>query len=248
MNHEGDAASFLTDRGAAVKLPNMPRRPRVAPGGLVYHVLNRSVGRMVMFRRDGDFEAFGRVMREAHERHPIRILAYCLMPTHWHFVVWPGEDGEVTNFFRWLAHAHAMRWRVSHHTVGYGHLYQGRFKSFPVQRGEHFLTLCRYVERNPVAANRVKMAEDWPWSSLWVRLHGTDEQKAILSPWPVDRPEQWIEHVNRPLKESEVEKIKQSLDRGRPLGGERWISQTVGRLGLEHTVRREGRPKTSDKN
>jgi putative transposase len=82
---------------------------------------------MHMFRKDADFEAFQQVMIEAYERHPIRILSYCVLSNHWHFVVWPEEDGQVTDFFRWLAHTHAMRWRVSRRTVGYGHLYQGRF-------------------------------------------------------------------------------------------------------------------------
>src|SRR5574340_98530 len=122
------------------------RRPRIAPGGLVYHVLNRSVGRMKMFRTKRDFMAFERLLIEAHERRALRLLAYCVMPTHWHFVAWPREDGDLTAFFRWLAHTHAMRWRVAHHTVGYGHLYQARFKSFAVQRDEHLPSVCRYVE------------------------------------------------------------------------------------------------------
>src|SRR5690348_9601079 len=137
----------------------MPRRARAAPGGVVYHVLNRSVGKMKMFRREGDYEAFLRVISEAHERHPIRILSLCVMPSHWHFVVWPRADGQLTDFFRWLAHTHAMRWRTSHHTVGYGHLYQGRFKSFPVQADSHLRTVCRYVERNPLTAGLVTRAE-----------------------------------------------------------------------------------------
>jgi putative transposase len=78
----------------------MPRAPRVAPPGQVYHVLNRSVGRMKMFRKDADFDAFNRVLVQAHALHPIRILSYCVMPSHWHFVVWPEKDGELTAFFR----------------------------------------------------------------------------------------------------------------------------------------------------
>ena len=89
----------------------MPRTARVAPGGFVYHVLNRSVGRMHMFRKDADFEAFERVMVEAHQRQPIRVLSYCVMSNHWHFVVWPEHDGQLTDFFRRLAHTHAVRWR-----------------------------------------------------------------------------------------------------------------------------------------
>ena len=128
----------------------MPRAARKAPGGQVYHVLNRAVGKMHLFGKDADFEAFQRVMIEAHQRHPIRILSYCVLSNRWHFAVWPDADGQVTAFFRWLAHTHAMRWRVAHRTVGYGHLYQGRFQSFPVQSDDHLLTVLRYIERNAV--------------------------------------------------------------------------------------------------
>src|SRR6058998_898085 len=151
----------------------MPRRPRVAPGGQVYHVLNRSAGRMKMLRNDKDYAAFTALIGEALERHPMRILAYCVLSNHWHFVAWPRHDGELTAFFRWLTHTHAMRWRVAHHTVGYGHLYQGRFKSFPIETDPSVLTVCRYVERNALTAGLVKRAEDWQWSSLWARMHGT---------------------------------------------------------------------------
>src|SRR6266404_3690294 len=108
----------------------MPRLARIAPGGWIYHVMNRTVGRYRMFRTDEDFAAFQRIMLQAHELHPMRILAYCLMGNHWHLVVWPSRDGQLSRFFKWLSLTHAVRWRVSHRTVGYGHLYQGRFKAF----------------------------------------------------------------------------------------------------------------------
>src|SRR5512135_1081483 len=152
----------------------MPRRARVAPGGLAYHVLNRTVAGLPLFRKAADYEAFERIMIEAHERHPLRILAWCLMRNHWHFVVWPREEGEVTAYFRWLAHTHAMRLHVAHRTVGRGHLYQGRFKSFPIQEDEHFWTVCRYVERNALTAKVVDRAEDWRWCSLSARRRGDE--------------------------------------------------------------------------
>jgi putative transposase len=222
----------------------MARSARIAPGGLVYHVLNRTVGRMKMFRSPRDFEAFERVMAQAMERHPIRMLSYCLLSNHWHFVVYPKEDGELSAFFRWLAHTHAMRWRVSHHTVGYGHLYQGRFKSFPVQTDRHLLTVCRYVERNALSAGLVEQgeAEDWQWGSLWVRRHGSEAQKSLLSPWPTPRPSDWLERVNAPIAARERDRLTTSLRRGRPFGDEKWTERTVRNLGLEYTVRREGRP------
>ena len=91
----------------------MPRAARKAPRGQVYHVLNRSVGKMHLFGKDADFETFQRVMIERTERHPIRILSYCVLSNHWHFAVWPDADGQVTALFRWLAHTHATRWRGS---------------------------------------------------------------------------------------------------------------------------------------
>ena len=149
----------------------MPRAARKAPGGQVYHVLNRSIGRMHVFGKNADFEAFQRVMIEAHQRHPIRILSYCVMSSDWHFVVWPQADGQVTAFFGWLSHTHAMRRRVAYRTVGYGHLDQGRFQSFPVQGDEHLLTVLRYVERNAVGAGCVARAETgvgaaWDWKRV----------------------------------------------------------------------------------
>ena len=230
----------------------MSRTARSAPAGLVYHVLNRSVGRMKMFRRDGDFDAFERIIGEAHARHPLRLLAYCVMPTHWHFVVWPQKEGEMTGFFRWLAHTHAMRWRVSHHTVGYGHLYQGRFKSFPVKRDDHFLTVCRYVERNALTAGLVERAENWRYGSLCARAtaasastsdgDGDHPIRPPLSDWPVERPANRLELVNRPLTEKEIDRVRVSIARDRPLGDDDWARRTAARLNLEHTLRAEGRP------
>ena len=135
------------------------------------------------------------------------------------FAVWPDADGQVTAFFRWLAHTYAMRWRVAHRTVGYGHLYQGRSKSFPVQSDEHLLTVLRYIERNAVGAGLVTRAERW--SGLWARMHGADAIKAILSPWPVERSVDWTDRVNAPLSAKEFGRVRVSIERGRPFGEQR---------------------------
>ena len=198
---------------------------------------------MHLFRRDADFEAFERVMVEAHDRQPIRILSYCVLSNHWHFVVWPKKDGQLTDFFRRLAHTHAVRWRVSHRTVGYGPVYQGRFKSFPVQRDDHLLSLLHYVERNPLSAGLVERSQLWRYCSLWSRVHGADEIKALLSPWPVERPANWTARVNAPLTAKELDRVRLSIERGRPYGGDEWVRRTVNELGLLHTVRPEGRPR-----
>ena len=218
----------------------MPRQARVAPGGWIYHVVNRSAGRMQILRSQKDFAEFDHVLLQAHERCPLRILSYCLMGNHWHFVVWPKKDGQLTEFFRWLAHTHAMRWRVSHNTVGYGPLYQGRYKSFPVQPGASLLKVCRYVEGNPLTAGLVERAGDWRWGSLWVREHGTPEQKALLCDWPTPRPAAWASRVNAARTKKDQSRWELSLSRSRPFGDDGWTAQTVKKLELEHTVRGEG--------
>ena len=145
----------------------MPRRARSIKGGLVYHILNRANARMTIFEKEADYAAFERVLEEAYAREPLRILGYCVMPNHWHMVVWPkrGADRQVSEFCRWLTVTHTQRWHAHHHTSGTGHLYQGRFKSFPVESDDHLYTVLRYVERNSVRANLVEKAEAWRWSS-----------------------------------------------------------------------------------
>lgn len=209
----------------------------------MYHVLNRAVAGLPLFRKEADYQAFERIMMEAYERRPLRILAWCLMRNHWHFVVWPQAEGEVTAYFRWLTHTHVMRWHVAHNTVGQGHLYQGRFKSFPIQEDEHFLTVCRYVERNALTAQLVERAESWRWGSLWVRHHRDNPLKALLSNWPIQRPTNWRALVNAVMTEKEVERIQTSITRNRPYGNEWWQRDQAKRFDLTHTLRCKGRPR-----
>src|SRR5271154_7609184 len=150
----------------------MPRRLRTAAGGFVYHVLNRAVGRATIFGKAGDYAAFVKVLRQAHELIPTRLLAFCLMPNHWHMLVWPQEDGELSRYLQWVTMTHTQRWHTHHHTVGTGPLYQGRFKSFPIQEDAHLWTAWRDVERNALRAALVQRAEKWPWSSLALRERG----------------------------------------------------------------------------
>ena len=124
----------------------MARRPRLAAGDLAYHVLNRRVGRLSLFDQPADYAAFETILAEAQTQTGIRIAAYCLMPSHWHLLLWPRRDGELSEVLRWMTVTHTQRWHAHHHTAGTGPVYQGRFKSLPVQTDAHFLTVARYVE------------------------------------------------------------------------------------------------------
>ncbi len=221
----------------------MGRGRRVAPGGLVYHVLNRGVARLALFEKDADYDAFERVMAEAMQEFPTRLLSYCLMPNHWHMVIWPREDGELTDFMRWLTHTHVMRWHAHYGTSGTGHLYQGRFKAFPMETDEHFYTVMRYVERNALRANLARRAEEWRWSSLWRRQFGDVESRKLLSDWPLPRPRNWVDIVNQPQSDAELQSLRKSVQRGTPFGSSQWQVRTANRLGLEWTIRPRGRPR-----
>ena len=103
---------------------------------------------MTILEDDGDYEAFEKALAQAVERTGTRLLAYCLMPNHWHLVVWPQQDGELSRFVGWLTLTHTQRWHAHRRSTGSGHVYQGYFKSFPIQEDEHFYAVTRYVERD----------------------------------------------------------------------------------------------------
>ena len=223
----------------------MPRRARISTGGLAYHILNRRVGRLALFDKPADYMTFEKILNEAHERTGIRIAAYCLMPNHWHLLLWPRDDGELSEVMRWITVTHTQRWHAHRQSFGSGPVYQGRFRSFPVQTDEHFLTVARYVERNAVRAKLVKRAEQWQWSSLWRWAQGDPKLLAFLSDWPVKRPRQWVGWVNRAETASELEDLRCSAQRGRPFGSQGWVVRVAKRLSLESTLRPRGRPKAS---
>ena len=220
-----------------------PKRSDVA--GAIYHMLNRANRRSTIFHKDDDFEAFERIMAEALERCPeLQLFAYCLMPNHWHLVVRPLVDGEMGRFGQWLGLTHTQRYNAHYQTTGEGHLYQGRYKSFPVQDDDHFLLVCRYVERNALTAGLCDTPDEWKYCSLYRWKHGRPKEKALLSPWPIPRRPNWVDWVAKLLSAREQEHIQRSIRRGTPYGQDDWVKSTAKKMGLESTLRRQGRPKT----
>ncbi len=221
----------------------MPRSNRIASANYIYHVLNRSNERVPIFEGMGDYAWFESLLAEARQRIPLRILSYCLMPNHWHLVLWPREDDQLPKFMDWLTGTHAINWRMHRDNLGNGHVYQGRYKSFPIQDGSHFFTVCRYVERNALRANLVHRAENWRWSSLWRRVNGVDLES--LDEWPNQRPDDWVARVNRSQTLAELKSLRTCVRRNRPYGELEWQQQTAIQLGLESTLQPAGRPHKS---
>ena len=211
---------------------------------MVFHVLNRANARARIFAKDADYAAFERVMCETLARKPMRMLGYLIMPNHWHLVLWPEHDGELGAFMQRLTTTHVRRWHLHRKTVGCGHLYQGTYKSFPIEADEHLLTVLCYVERNALRAGLVERAEEWRWSSLWRWQHAevTDDVPPLTA-WPVDRPRQWLLQVNRPQGKAELEALQTAVQRGRPFGSALWQATTAQELGLESTFQPRGRPR-----
>jgi putative transposase len=218
----------------------MPRTARASLGGWCYHVLNRGNGRAEIFHQDDDYAAFVRLFEPACERLPMRILGYCLMPNHFHLVLWPHEDGDLGRWMQWLMTSHVRRYH--RHYGGSGHIWQGRFKAFPIQEDGHLLTVLRYAERNALRAKLVRRAEAWPWSSLPER--STAASQRILSASPVAIPGNWLSLVNEPQTEAELAALRTSAQRGTPFGGPRWTKRAAEALCLESTLRPRGRPRS----
>jgi len=240
----------------------MPRFPRPPTGGIVCHALNRANAGLTLFDSAPDYELFEHTLAQAHQRVAMRTLAFCVMPNHWHLVLRPRADDDLPEFMRWLTVTHTQRWHAAHGTAGSGHVYQGRYKMFPVQarrvtaaerrrgvldKGSSLWTVLRYVERNALRARLVARAEKWRWGSLWRRTQGDADQRAILSDPPAGWPADWVERVNRPQTAEEEQALADCIARGRPFGTPDWIAATAAKLGLQATLRPRGRPRKSRK-
>lgn len=219
----------------------MPRRANFV-GELVYHVVNRAATRMRLFDSPQDYIAAQQLLFEVTAETGMRLLAYCIMPNHWHLILWPRNSTEMSRFLQLFTGTHAQRWRAFHSSIGCGAVYQGRYKAFPIQTGVYFLNACRYVERNPVRAKLVRRAQDWQWSSCWSRQY--EQTKDLTYQWPVSRPDDWLSIVNKAESVEDLQELRYAVSRELPLGDKKWVAETAKTLRIESRLRKPGRPKT----
>ena len=177
-------------------------------------------------------------MTKANNRIPMRILSYCLMPNHFHLVLWPYEDGDLSRWMQWLLTSHVRRYHRQRGSSS--HVWQGRFKAFPIQQDSHLLTVIRYVERNPVRANLVRSAANWRWSSI--SESASDERRSMISPTPTPRPADWLQFVDEPQSLPELEALRRCSQRNAPFGTSSWTEETAKSLSLGASIRNLGRP------
>jgi putative transposase len=196
----------------------MGRGPRIDIGNLVYHVINRSNGRVSLFNTEADYRDFEYLLCEIKEEYGMRILAYVVMPNHWHLLLYPLQDKDLSRSMHWLGTTHAHRHNARMNTVGEGHLYQGRYKSFLIEEDLHLLTVLKYIERNPVRANLVERAEEWRWSSAYRRIHGIEAEKSLLGELPVDLPRNYLEWIHTPEPSEELKDLRHCVNKGITFG------------------------------
>jgi len=222
----------------------MPRTARTISAGGCYHVLNRGNAGATVFHDHADYQLFLRLASRATERTPLHIFGYCIMPTHFHFVVSPAENDGLARWMHWLATTFAHRYHRRH--TSYGRIWQGRFKVFPIQDDAHLTTVLRYVERNALRAELVVRAEHWRWGSLRQRVGGRQHLPLCDPPTPL--PADWIERVNEAEFAHEYQAFQRSLKRGSPFGDPAWTEACAVELGLGSALRKRGRPRKGDKN
>jgi len=221
----------------------MPRNSRVDVGGEIYHVTNRANGRLQIFNNDSDYKLFEELLTDTKELIGMRILAYSIMPNHFHLILYPINDGDLGLFMHRLCNSHTRKVHALTNTNGTGHLYQGRYKSFLVDKDKYLNTLIKYVERNPVRANLLKLCEKWKWGSAYRRIYGTQKEKALLDQSSFNLPDNYLNWINTIEKEDTLNDVRFSVIKGVPYGREAWVNKMIDIYHLESTTKFPGRPK-----
>lgn len=198
----------------------MPRSRRPPPDRLVLHVVNRGNDRRELFTSGRDYAAFLGLVRWAQSKSSMQVLAYAVMPNHWHFVLWPTTAAQLSQFMHDLTGSHAALLRKETRTAGTGHVYQDRYHASVVGSSARYLRTLRYVEANPVRAGLVSRAEQWRWSSVAERIG----RRSLISDGPLRLPPlvAWLGLLNATLTAAQAH----SLEPRRPRLG-------IGRLWTE---------------
>ena len=204
----------------------MARIARIIAAGIPHHVTQRGNRRMTTFFRDEDYLAYIALMAEWCRKYDVEIWAYCLMPNHVHLIAVPGTDDGLR---RGIGEAHRRYSRMINFRENWrGHLWQGRFASFPMDE-RYLLAAARYVEMNPVRAHLTTDAGSWPWSSARAHLTCTDDQLVKVAPL-LEMAGDWKTFLDGAAEEEHVSDIRKHERTGRPLGSEGFVERLESAL------------------
>ena len=217
----------------------MPRVARNLADEQVYHIINRGNRREAIFHDHYDYEKFLKLLLEVKEKYSIKCYAYCLMPNHYHLVLYTPIGENLSLSMHYINSSYVRYYNKKYQLSG--HLWQGRYKSFIVQKESYLLTLLRYVEANPLRARIVKDCIDFKYSSAYSRVK--NEGNPLLNDVPIILPTNWHSYINESEKQIDLDHIRNSIERQVPLGDENWQYMICKRYGLESTLRPRGRPK-----
>jgi putative transposase len=193
--------------------------------GFAYHVFNRGNDKRVLFPKPNDYARFLRLLRIAPSASGIRLLAFCLMPNHWHLAILPQDLPSLSAYMHWVTTLHGRQWRRDYGRDAPGHVYQGRYRSIPILTDEHLLVVLRYIEANPVRAGLVSSARDWPWSSRSKRAHREAPKPA---PWPWPIPSNWEQQLDAGQPQAQIRAIRAALMKSVPIAPEPLPEEPLG--------------------
>ena len=146
----------------------MPYRGDIFTQGQYYHIYNRGAGKAKVFFNDGNYQYLLRLVKDYHQKHSATIIAYCLMPNHYHFLLRQETDEPLSKFIGVLFNAYVQALNLQQGRTGT--LFEGRFQQKWVDKWEYLIVLCRYIHLNPVRAKLVARPEDWLYSNYrgWI--------------------------------------------------------------------------------
>lgn len=216
----------------------MPRIPRGDSAEGIYHIINRGNMRMQIFDDHDDYEYFLDLLKKGAKKEKIAIHAYCLLPNHFHLLLSPQHEGSLSRMMQWVMTSHVRYYHRKNKTSG--HVWQGRYKSFIIEKESYYISVMRYIEANALRAGLVTKGEEWIYGSLHERV---STERVLLSEPSIEIGDDWINYVNEPMKMYEIEKIRNSVNRQAPLGEEGWQMEVAAQYGLLSTLGNRGRPK-----
>lgn len=195
---------------------------------------------MKIFLQEKDYASYLEAMSDACREYGVEIWAYCLMPNHVHLAAVPGDEKGVSRALQLAHHKHAMR--INSRQEWQGHLFQGRFSSFPMDE-RHLLMAARYIEINPVRAGLTDTPSGWKWSSANAHLQGKDDCLVKVKP-VLDLVDDWNDFLLAEIAEQEARRLEIHEASEHPLGEARFISLLENMTGRTLRPLKPGRKKS----